>query len=400
MRIMILGIDGYIGFPLALHLLQRGHEVIGLDCFARRDRVEGVGSNSLTPISSVFERERILKNYDNFKDRIINVQLGVRESFIINAILREHKPDAIVHLAEQPSAPWSMIDAEHASMTQQDNILGTLHLLWAIKHNCPNTHLLKLGTMGEYGTPNCDIPEGKIPNVPCLWIPPNGDPEFPSLKLKGKCPMSGLLFPRTPGSFYHLTKVHDTFNIEFACRNWGLRSTDIMQGVVFGLGPFTDEKLLTRFDYDECFGTAINRFCAQALINHPLTVYGLGQQTRGFLTLSDSIQCLTIALENPPAEGEYRTLNQFENIYSIYELAVMVAKGAEENDLHIGIKNIPNPRKEAEQHYYNPAHQKLFDLGYVPTTNIQEEITKLINLLLPYKDRVIPEVIMPKINWR
>lgn len=392
---MILGCDGYIGFPLSLHLLESGHDVIGLDCYARRDRVREVGSNSLTPIASTFDRERLFKSYSHHNEGIVRIHLGLSESFMIEAVLREYRPDAIVHLAEQPSAPYSMIDADHARMTQQDNILGTLDLLWAIRRTCPQAHLVKLGTMGEYGTPDCDIPEGKVPEI-CLGVPEDQkDMRVP------RCPMSDLMFPRTPGSFYHLSKVHDTFNIEFACRNWGLTSTDIMQGVVFGLGPFTsDEKLLTRFDYDDYFGTAINRFCAQALVNHPLTVYGVGNQTRGFLTLDDSIQCLTIALNNPPKQGEYRTLNQFENIYSINQLAVLVYKAANELGFDASIKNIPNPRKEAEQHYYNPQHQTLFDLGYVPTTDIQHQITILLEKLIPYKDRITEKVIIPRTYWR
>ena len=211
------------------------------------------------------------------------------------------------------------------------------------------------------------------------------------------CPMQGLLFPRTPGSFYHLSKVHDTHNIHFACNNWGLRSTDIMQGIVFGLNDCENPLDLTRFDYDECFGTAINRFCAQALAGIPLTVYGSGNQTRGFLPLKDSIQCLTLALEKPPALGEYRTLNQFESIYSVNQLADMVAQTC---SFSVSIQHLENPRKEAEKHYYNPEHDKLFELGYKPTTDIEFEIRILLNKLIPYKDCIKKHVIMPRVNWR
>lgn len=392
-KVLILGVDGYIGWQLAIHLLEKGHTVIGLDNYIRRRRVREIGSKSLTPIKKTLERDEILKQYPNFIDEVILCNLGSSQSSWLGNILTEYHPDTIVHLAEQPSAPWSMIDAEHAAITQQENIIGTLYILWAMKKNCPNAHLVKIGTMGEYGTPECDIPEGIVPKK-CISYKPTGYGEFPD------CPMQGLLFPRTPGSFYHLTKVHDTYNIHFACRNWGLRSTDIMQGVVFGLGNYTEPHQLTRFDYDEYFGTVINRFCAQVLIEHPLTIYGRGEQTRGYLPLQDSIQCLTLVIENPPELGEYRTLNQFENIYSVNTLAEMVWESAEDLGFNAKIDHIPNPRKEAESHYYNPTHQKLFDMGYVPTRDIQSEIRTLIEKLIPFKDRINPAVIMPKTEWR
>jgi UDP-sulfoquinovose synthase len=287
-----------------------------------------------------------------------------------------------------------MRDVKACMQTQVNNVAGTLALLWAMREHCPDAHLVKLGTMGEYGTPNCDIPEGEIPKD-CL-IPKN---QWPADQ---DCPMKDLPFPRSPGSFYHLSKVHDTYNIIFSCKTWGLRSTDIMQGVVFGvtINDHTDLNKLTRFDYDEYFGTVINRFCTQAIINHHLTIYGGGNQTRGYLPLSDSIQCLTLAIENPPAPGEYRTLNQFENIYSINQLADLVISVSEQFKLYPHKMHLPNPRTEADKHYYNPAHQKLFNLGYIPTTDIKSELVKLINDLMPFKDRVIKEHIMPTTTWR
>jgi nucleoside-diphosphate-sugar epimerase len=311
MKILVLGSDGYLGWPLILHLLKKGHEVAGLDSFVRRERVRNCGSNSLTPIETPMYRRLILKEYSNYIGEKMDISLGECEPFIIRNILKEVKPDTIVHLAEQPSAPWSMISPEKASETQQQNVIGTLHLLWAMKEICPEAHLVKIGTMGEYGTPNCDIPEGEIPEK-CLW------------RDEMRCPMTGLPFPKSPGSFYHLSKVHDTNNIIFACKNWNLRSTDIMQGVVFGVKVTEEEteRELTRFDYDQYFGTVINRFCAQAIIEHPLTVYGSGHQERGFLPLKDSIQCLTIAIENPPELGEYRTFNQFEKRDTITILTI------------------------------------------------------------------------------
>ena len=392
MKILVLGSDGYIGYPLTLHLLKQGHEVYGVDNHSRRQRVNELGSDSLTPILSTIGRIGYLKN--QYKDSIhySTISLGYDPPGHIKSLLSHFKPDTIIHLAEQPSAPWSMQSTHHASVTQHENVIGTLHLLWAMYEECPEAHLIKLGTMGEYGTPECDIPEGEIP-FGCLK---NYEEGKDMADMKWPCPMSGLLFPRTAGSFYHLSKVHDTLNIHFACRNWGLCSTDIMQGVVFGLTNSDKIEELTRFDYDECFGTVINRFCVQAIDGHHLTIYGKGGQTRGFLTLNDSIQCITLAIENPPSLGEYRTFNQFENVYTISCLAEMVAKAC---NLPVAIRHLDNPRKEAEQHYYNPARQKLFNLGYEPTTDISSEISKLLQQLLPFKHRIHEEVILPRIGW-
>ena len=400
MKILILGIDGYIGYSLALHLLKQGHTVFGLDNSSRRRRVHSVGGDSLTPIKTMMERDAYLQHVFNNYGGMWTHTLGVDRHSALYRLLVECEPDTIVHLAEQPSAPYSMKGIQYAYSTQMENILGTLQLLWIMYEVCPEAHLVKLGTMGEYGTPNCVIPEGRVPKE-CLHQ------EFELVDfsgsygsaVKGSCPMSGLLFPRTPGSFYHLTKVHDTFNIEFACRTWELRSTDIMQGVVYGLNDANGEDEFTRFDYDECFGTVINRFCTEAISGHPLTVYGAGGQTRGYLPLKDSIQCLTIAIENPAKSGEYRTLNQFAKTFSINQLAAMVFDIAEDMNLKPKIDHILNPRVEAEEHYYNPDHRKLSNLGYEPTINHLNEIRKLIEQLLPYKDFIRKDLLMPKITW-
>jgi len=356
MKIMILGLDGYIGWPLAKHLRDRGHEVIGLDNLVRRFRVEHEGSTSLIPIDG------ICKKQTEFSIDTTALRMLSRLDFDL---------DAIVHLAEQPSAAWSMKNADTAIKTQRDNVLGTLNLLWLMRDFCPDAHLVKLGTMGEYGTPDCVIPEGTIPDGP----------------------MKGLPFPRSAGSLYHLSKVHDTHNIIFACKTWGLRSTDIMQGVVFGHLPGT------RFDYDECFGTVVNRFCVQAVLGMPLTVYGKGGQTRGYLPLKDSIECLTLSLENPPEKGEYRVFNQFADLYSVNQLATLVAKAGKCLGLDVSIQHIGNPRKEMEEHYYNPVHEGLAKLGYNPSWDIGEEIKELLNIIIPYKNEIRREVIMPKIRW-
>ena len=387
MRIVILGLDGYIGYPLTLDLLTQGHEVVGLDNGSRRARAQ----DSLTPIETLNERDTHLRNFPNYRGFCL-MSLGRAHPSYLRNFLAEEKPDVIIHLAEQPSAAWSMIDPFYASDTQFENVIGTLHLLWAMKEECPEAHLIKLGTMGEYGTPNCDIPEGRIPEK-CMKI---AHEMYPG----DECPMSGLLFPRTPGSFYHASKVMDTINIEFCCRNWGLRSTDIMQGVVYGLTS-TAPNEVTRFDYDEYFGTCINRFVVQALIGHPLTVYGDGNQTRGWLPLKDSIQCINLILNNPPELGEYRTINQFEELYSINELANKVYAATIETKIMFSpdIKPIPNPRNEAEAHYYNPSHETLFNLGYKPTTDIYAEIVQLLTKLKPFTSRINHALIMPKTKW-
>ncbi len=361
MKILILGIDGYIGWPLALHLKDLGHEVSGVDALLRRHRVSQLGSESLIPIDGIFKKQQ---SFDIVQQKIHYMEeLG-------------SDWDVIVHLAEQPSAPWSMKGMDPSWKTQRDNVLGTLRLLWLMRDNCPDAHLVKLGSMGEYGTPPVDvIPEGFIEEGP----------------------LKGLSFPKQPGSFYHLSKVFDSMNIEFACRTWNIRCTDIMQGVVFGHLPGT------RFDYDECFGTVINRFCVQAVAGIPLTVYGSGNQVRGFLPLKDSIECLTLVIDNPPDKAEYRVFNQFAETYSINFIAntvqEVVTMESAMNPMVI-IDHIPNPRKEAEEHRYNPKHDNLKRLGYKPDWNFQEEIRQLIEAIKPFKDRIREEVIQPRINWR
>ncbi len=369
MKIMILGIDGYIGWPLALHLKERGHEVVGLDNLVRRYRVEHEGSQSLIPIDGIHKKQ----------------QLFPIDTASLRMVMKlDNDLDAIVHLAEQPSAAWSMKNADTAMRTQRDNVLGTLNLLWLMHEFCPDAHLVKLGTMGEYGFPDCDIPEGKIPGV-CL-----GNTYYANFPA---CPMKDMTFPRKAGSFYHLSKVHDTHNVIFACNNWGLNSTDIMQGVVFGHLPGT------RFDYDECFGTVVNRFCVQAVADFPLTVYGKGGQTRGYLPLKDSMECLTLAIENPPDRGEYRTFNQFAELYSVNDWAFLVQEIGSNLGLHVRIKHIPNPRKEPEEHYYNPVHKNLAELGYKPGWDVRDEIWRLMKTILPFKDDIRKELLMPKIQW-
>ncbi len=385
MKVFIAGIDGYLGWMLAQHLTARGHEVAGNDLFLRRQWVDEVGSQSAIPIYSMEERLQAFRQHFG-KDLIFREGSLLDYSFL-RGFLEDFQPDAIVHLGEMPSAPYSMIDQAHAAFTQQNNVIGSLNVLWAMREVCPKAHLVKLGTMGEYGTPNVDIPEGVF-----------------EVEFRGRKDV--LPFPRQPGSFYHLTKVHDTHNTIFACKIWGLSATDIMQGVVFGtridaMGDDPDPRLRSRLDFDQCFGTAVNRFCCQAVIGHPLTLYGRGGQTRGYLPLRDSMQCLTIAVENPPQPGEYRVFNQFEECYTVDELAHKVREAASAVGLQVEIEHFDNPRIEKEEHYYNPDRQHLIDLGYKPTHDVVAEMRIMLKDLLEHKERIRArrDILIPDIRW-
>ena len=382
-RVFIAGVDGFLGWPLAQYLSARGHEVAGADNMFRRRWVAEMGSWSAIPITPMSERLQTFK-------KGINRELAfwegdLRDYGFVEAIIGQYQPDAIVHLGECPSAPYSMIDVEHATFVQLNNITTTFNLLFAMRDIRPDAHMVKLGTMGEYGTPKVDIPEG-----------------FFEVEFRGR--RDRLPFPRQAGSWYHWSKVHGSNNIMFACRLWNLRATDVMQGVVFGtrideMGD--DERLATRLDFDQAFGTSVNRFCCQAVIGHPLTPYGKGHQRRGFLPLRDSMQCLTLAIENPPKGGEYRVFNQFQEVYDVTELANKVQKVAGSLGLEVEVRNLENPRQELEDHYYNPDHQHLLDLGYKPTYEVEAELSIMLRDLMRHRDRIEAksEVLIPDVQW-
>ncbi len=383
MRVFIAGVDGYLGWPLAQYLASRGHRIAGTDRLLRRQWVEEIGSHSAIPIASI--QERLSAFDDHFGDHLIFRTVDLLDYPALKSFLLDFQPDAVVHLAEMPSAAYSMIDQVHAAYTQHNNVIGSLNLLWAMREACPIAHLVKLGTMGEYGTPNLDIPEG-----------------FFEIEYRGR--KDFLPFPKQANSFYHWSKVHDSNNTMFACRIWGLRATDIMQGVVYGtrinqMGA--DQRLWTRFDFDPCFGTVINRFCCQAVIEHPLTIYGAGGQTRGFLPLRDSMQCMALIIENPPAEGEYRVFNQFEQCYNIEELAFIVQDAAIASGLKARIEHYDNPRQEHESHYYNPACEHLVRLGYKPTGDMAAELKIILNDLIRQRERIACKAhnLLPDIRW-
>ena len=382
MRVLILGGDGYLGWPTAMRFSSKGHEVAVVDNFSRRRWVEEAGSHSLTPIVSLDER---IEAWREVSGKEIEAYIGdIAEGTFVADVLRDVQPTVIVHYGEQPSAPWSMRSVDHAVVTQANNVIGSLKLLWAMRDHAPEAHLVKLGTMGEYGTPNIDIEEG-----------------FIEIEHKGR--RDTLPFPKLPGSLYHLSKVHDSHNIHFACRIWGLRATDLNQGVVYGIEtPETrlDERLITRFDYDELFGTALNRFAVQAVIGYPLTVYGKGGQTRGFLNIVDTLQCIELTAANAPQAGEYRVFNQFTEVFDVGGLAEKVQHAAGELGMDVQVDHVVNPRFELEEHYYNPTHTKLLDLGLSPTLLSETLIESMLQVIARHRDRVDIDVIAPVTQWR
>jgi UDP-sulfoquinovose synthase len=382
MRVLILGGDGYLGWPTAMRFSGKGHDVAVVDNFARRRWHQEAGTDSLTPIATLEER---IAAWKEVSGKTIASHVGdIAEGTFIADIVHDFAPETIIHYGEQPSAPWSMQSVDHCVITQQLNVVGTLKLLWAMRDHVPDAHLVKLGTMGEYGTPNIDIEEGYI-----------------EIEHKGR--KDTLPFPKLPGSFYHLSKVHDSHNIHFACRIWGIRATDLNQGVVYGIEtPETtlDERLLTRFDYDQAFGTALNRFCVQAMIGHPLTVYGKGGQTRGFLNIVDTLQCVELTADNPADPGEFRVYNQFTESFTVAELAEKVRHAAGEVGVEVPIEHLQNPRVELEEHYYNPVHTKLPSLGLKPTLLSETLIESVLTTIDRYKHRVIAEGIDPSTLWR
>ena len=382
MKVLVIGGDGYCGWATALHLANKGYEVGVLDNLIRRHWDNELGVATLTPIASI--QDRIYK-WQAVSGQKIDLFIGDITNYeFLQSAFRRFEPDALVHFGEQRSAPFSMIDREHAVLTQVNNVVGTLNLLYAIKEHNPDCHLVKLGTMGEYGTPNIDIEEGYI------TIEHNGRKDT-------------LPYPKQPGSFYHLSKVHDSHNIHFACKTWGLRATDLNQGVVYGVlteETGTDELLINRLDYDGVFGTALNRFCIQAAIGHPLTVYGSGGQTRSFLGIRDTVRCIELAIATPAEAGKMRVFNQFTELFSINDLASMVQKAGQTLGIKVEIQSIDNPRVEAEQHYFNAKNTSLLDLGLQPHFLSDALLDSLLNFAVKYRDRIDHKQILPKVKWR
>ncbi len=382
MRIIVFGADGYLGWPTALYLSARGHDVWAVDSLVRRKWDRLCGTQSLVPVASM---ERRVARWEAVSGKAIHwCKLDLCDLVALEQLVDEVQPEAVVHFAEQRSAPYSMISAAHAVETQVNNVAGTLNLLFAVRDHAPDCHIVKLGTMGEYGTPDIDIEEG-----------------FIEIEHNGR--RDRLPYPKQAGSFYHLSKVHDSHNILFACRAWGLASTDLNQGVVYGVA--TEEtamhrELATRFDYDGIWGTVLNRFCVQAAIGRPVSVYGRGGQTRGFLDIRDTVRCVELAIANPAEAGEYRVFNQFTEQFSVAELAERVVRARAHHGLETVVEHIPNPRSEKEEHYYNARHQHLMDLGLVPHKLADTLVDDVVTVVNQHVGRVRVNTIDSVVDWR
>ena len=381
LRVLVLGGDGYLGWPTAMAFSAAGHRVAVVDNFAKRQWELEIGVHPLFPVPTLHERLRAWREVTGHE---IELHVGdVTDYAFVESVVAGFRPDAIIHYGQQPSAPYSMIDVRHATYTQSNNVVGNLNVLFAIRDRSPETHLVKLGTMGEYGTPDIDIEEGY------LTVNHNGRSHT-------------FLYPKTPGSLYHLSKVHDSHNIHFATRIWGLRATDLNQGVVYGVETdesALDPRLATSLHYDEVFGTALNRFCVQAAIGYPLTVYGRGGQTRGYLNIRDTIACVALAVGNPADPGELRVYNQFTEQFSVLELAERVKAAAEHLGWTVEIAHTANPRKEAEDHYYNARHTKLVELGLQPRLLDEELIDTMLLKIKAHEDRIDPNTFVQNVRW-
>ncbi len=381
MRVLILGGDGYLGWPTAMNLSARGHEVAIVDNYLRRNICRETDCDPLFPVPNLHERVSIWKTVSG---REIDLTIGdLRQWDVMSALVTRVKPEAIIHYAEQPSGPYSMIGREEAALTLHNNLGVTFNLIQAVRAIVPDAHIVKLGTMGEYGTPNIDIEEG--------WI---------DIEHKGR--RQKFLYPRQASSLYHTTKVLDTDLLWFYVRMWKLRVTDLMQGPVYGLTTAeseSDERLLSFLNYDEIFGTVLNRFMVQAVAGYPLTVYGKGNQIRGYLNLRDTLTCVRLAVEKPASPGELRILNQFTEVFSVNQLAQRVHDVGRKLGLDVVIKSVANPRIEAEEHYYNPAHQGLLEMGLTPTYLTDDALAAMIEWVLPHRSSIVADRFIRRVAW-
>ncbi|MGA3308016.1 MAG: NAD-dependent epimerase/dehydratase family protein [Xanthobacteraceae bacterium] len=381
MKILILGGDGYLGWPTAMRLSKVGHTVMAVDNYLRR-RV--CREESVEPLFEVPELRSRARLWQQKSGHEVEVRIGdLNDWSFVAEVFESFRPDALVHYAEQPAAPYSMLNRRTATLTLQNNIGVTLNVVHAVREFAPDCHIVKLGTMGEYGTPNIDIEEG--------WI---------DIEHKGR--KDRFLFPRQAGSLYHTTKIMDTDLLWFYVRVWDLRVTDLMQGPVYGLDTEEasgDEALYPFLNYDEIFGTVLNRFMVQAVHGFPLTVYGKGGQTRGYLNIKDTLNCILLSIENPAAKGELRVFNQFTETFSVNDLAERVAAAGKSLGLNVSIRSVPNPRKEAEQHYYNPAHTGLLSLGLEPHFLTEDILGSMLNTIMRYRNRIDPSKFVRSVKW-
>lgn len=382
MRVLVLGADGYLGWPTCIYFSQRGHEVIGVDNYFRRSAMQELDCAPLLPSPDLTRRARV---WEDLSDKKICVHIGdIADYPFIKTIFDNYRPDAIVHYAEQPSAPYSMMDRDKAAFTVKNNLISTLNIVYAVKETAPDCHIIKLGTMGEYGTPDIDIEEG--------WI----DIEHGGRRDK-------FLFPRQAGSLYHTTKIQDTDMLWFYVRTWGLRVTDLMQGPVYGISTNEadlDHRLMPHFNYDDIFGTVLNRFIVQAVVGHPLTIYGKGGQTRGYLNIRDTMQCVYLAAIKPAKQGELRILNQITETFSVNQLAEKVQRVGKSLGYEVKIKHYENPRVEKEEHYYNPKYTGILEIGLEPHYMTDEVIDDMFKVVEKHKDNINPGVIFRGVKWR
>ena len=382
MRVLILGGDGYLGWPTAMDFAAAGHEVTVVDNYLRRIIAEETNSEALLSTPSLTQRAAKFKDISGHTIETIIGDLADPE--VMMDVVKNTSPDTIIHYAEQPSAPYSMRGFPEARKTFKNNLDVTFNVIWAMLEHAPQAHMVKLGTMGEYGTPNIDIEEG--------WI---------DIDHKGR---SGrFLFPRAAGSLYHTTKVLDTDLLWFYVRTYGLKVTDLMQGPVYGLSTDQadlDPALCPNFHYDDIFGTLVNRFLVQAVAGVPLTVYGGGGQTRGYLNLRDTLQCVRLAAENPASEGELKIFNQLTETFSVNQVADKVQAVGNSMGLNVEVKSIPNPRKELEEHYYNPVHSGLKELGLEPHLMTDNVVAQMLERIIEAKDRIVADRIMPRVSWK
>ena len=383
---IIFGADGYIGWPLAVHLGNKNPEkkIVLVDNLATRKLVKSVHTRSLVPIKSMPHRIAAYERATGHHN-LEFIFADVRDSDAVDAIFAKHRPESVVHLAQQRSAPFSMIDQEHALYSELNNVATNMNILYAIARNSPEAHLLKMGSMGEYGQPGIEIAEGEV--------------EIERKERKAK-----VMFPLNAGSYYHLSKIFDTFNVKLANKLFDITATDIMQGVVYGTktDELTEDDLATRFDFDSIWGTLINKYVIQSVALNKLLIYGMGKQKRGFLSLYDSINCMTLLLEHPPKKGQYRIVNQLDEIYDTLELADKVQKVGREYGIDAGLEYVQNPRVEKEEHQYEVETKILPSLGFKRRKNIDIVLHEIFEAVIENKERIgdAKELIYPTVQWK
>ncbi len=382
MKVLVLGADGYLGWPTTMYFSGKGHDVVAVDNYFRRTEAHALECEALVPNPDLEERAAL---WEKVSGNTIQVYIGdITDYGFLRNIFETVQPDAVIHYAEQPSAPYSMMDRDRAAFTVHNNLIGTLNIVYAVKEVSPECHIIKLGTMGEYGTPDIDIEEG--------WI---------DIEHKGR--KDTFLFPRQASSLYHTTKIQDTDLLWFYIRTWGLRVTDLMQGPVYGLSTEEadrDLRLMPHFSYDEIFGTVLNRFVVQAVAEYPLTVYGKGNQTRGYLNLKDTMQCVYLSATQPANRGELRIFNQVTETFSVNELAQKVKKVGNGLGYDVQLNNIDNPRIEKEDHYYNPVYTGLLELGLEPHYLTDDVIGSMFSIVDTYKDNIKRDAIFKGVSWK